>query len=73
MIVETKFEMYDELWFMMDNKPVSGKVISINAEISSPYKHHQVIIYMMSYKNKNPFAVSEHNLFKTREEVIASL
>ena len=67
MTIETKFNIGDEVWFMYENRPMSMRVMHIELYISCNKVKRQYIDKYGSYR------VSEHKLFRTKQELLDSL
>lgn len=67
MKIETKFNIGDEVWFMYENRPTSMRIGHIELHISCDKVKRQ---YIDKYGR---FRVSEHKLFRTKQELLESL
>lgn len=65
MIVSTKYDIGDAVWFMYNNKCVSKKVENIRIDVDDMY-----IQYIF---NGGDIWLSEKHLFSTKEELLKSL
>lgn len=73
MIIETKFNVGDEVWYMKDNKPFKDEITIIVTQTNYPifwdYKLdiRTEIMYSLKIEGK---LYNENQLFKTKEELI---
>lgn len=91
MVLHSKFDTDEEVWFMKNNKPAHAKIWIVRAETMTdtptvPPMLREGIKNAVTYQFYNPYAltainmdlgkpciVAEKDVFKTREELIASL
>jgi hypothetical protein len=81
MKIETKYNIGDKVWYLdSDNKPLPKiKEMSINKilTLSGGSKENNIFIYYNGWETEDwqniPEKLKEENLFKTKEELIASL
>lgn len=72
MIIETKFNPSEEIWFMFDNKPTMRTVLDVDINLSPipgtrPKITYEVLVNLRTY------AMVEQDCFKTKQELISSL
>lgn len=68
MKIETKYNIGDEVWFMFDGKPLSGKIARISEhtiKIEVRFKDGKDYLFCREIKG--------FNLFPTKEELLKSL
>lgn len=70
MIVTTKFNVNETVWFMHRNKVTSGKIIGINLHANSISSHTNYNIDALVSIDKRIF---EDQLFRSKEELLKSL
>jgi hypothetical protein len=71
MIIETKYNIGDEVWFMDENRPIKGIVSKLDIDVSSKgdwYIEH----YKVKAAGYLHFEVGQ-SLFPTKEELLNSL
>lgn len=71
MIIETKYNIGDEVWFMEHNKPNKGSVVKIDIDIARSgdwYIEH----YKVNFDNVLICEVGQ-SLYPTKEELLKSL
>lgn len=86
MIIQTKYNINDELWFVQNSKANKAKVIDIKVEISSVEQKtsdgKRGLIgtnefdprpRVAVYRMSNGSSFSEHNLFITQQELIENI
>ncbi len=75
MTIETKYNWKDEVWTMYNNKPTKCYIRSINIYIRDNGVLDFLYFPYLSDGNYcvNNYGVKENVLFKTKEELIASL
>lgn len=66
MVVQTKFNVGDKAWFMLENKPNCVDITGLNISI---YESGNVEIEYTLHYDK----LKEENLFATKEELLKSL
>lgn len=69
MIVKTKYDIGDTVFYMQENKVCSNKVDTIEVHID---KRDKELCYT-KYCGLGKFTLKEHQLFLTKEELIKSL
>ena len=78
MTIITKHEIGDDVWFMTSNKPKKATIIGILITMGEDRKGEKYIIERVRYNLHITGETSyegwvENTLFKTKEELIASL
>ena len=71
MIIETKFNIGDEVWFMKENKPTK-KVVSFIEIIAASTTSKSFIQYGLKTEGVVE-RMTEKHLFQTKEELLKSL
>ena len=69
MIIKTKYNIGEEVWFMEENEPTSDVILSIEINL---YKGKQFIEYLFA-NDSYPYGLNESELFSTKEELLKSL
>ena len=69
MIIETKFNLDDFVWAILDNKIKKREIVRITSD-NSIYSAPRLHYYLYGYAT---YHYNEDELFKTKEELIASL
>lgn len=73
MIIETKYNIYDEIWLMYNDKPVKSTIVGIMiCKTSNKCQLAEQISYYLDVTSDN-IVRRETSLFKTKEELINSL
>ena len=71
MIIETKYDIGDEVWFMWFNKPIKGNIVKIDIDIAKTgdwyIEHYKVEVDSSWYCHIG------QSLFPTKEELLKSL
>lgn len=70
MVIETRYELMDKVYFMKSNKVVSGTIDSINVEVS--HNMYLVPIYKVQYLIEGKVR-PEGLVFKSKPELLDSL
>lgn len=70
MIINTDFDIDDEVWLINKNKAVSGKIIKISIAIHS---EEEYITYKVKLGFSNNINRKAIDLFKTKEDLLKSL
>lgn len=79
MTIKTKYNIGDEFWVMMDNKPISFKVtlihISIRDVMNADYQTNRevTIVYESNIIGKKRVQVEEKDFYATKQFLIATL
>lgn len=77
MDINTKFECYEEIWFISNKKAISSKVkdIKIDVKSISGIEIATNILYVCNEDSTSniEIKVSEEDAFKTKEELLKSL
>lgn len=74
MIIETKYNIGDKVWLMEDNKPKEYEIIGFTVNKGKMRTTEQFLFTDNNYILLDfPFRCQEHNIFKTKEELLASL
>lgn len=71
MIIDTKYNTGDEVWFMNMNKPTKGSVVKIDVDVARSGDW-----YIEHYKVEVSGIVYQHigqSIFPTKEELLKSL
>jgi hypothetical protein len=68
MKIETKFSLGETVWFMKDNKAISGDIKGVNYTENTDRKI-TVSYYIASF----PYVIYENRLFATKQELLDSL
>lgn len=71
MIIETKFNIGDEVWFMKENKPTK-KVVNFIEIVTASTTSKSFIQYGLKMEDTVE-RVTEKHLFSTKEELLKSL
>jgi len=71
MIIKTKFNLNDEVWLIEDQQVKNGIISCIDARII--LKEDLLIVYGIRINNNSAIHSTENKIFKTKEELIASL
>ncbi len=72
MEISTKFQPGDNVWIMHDNKPVEIKIRSMNIRCNNP-SFYCVVYVVAGIRTEPSFEVYEENVYKSKEELLASL
>lgn len=73
MTIETKYNIYDEVWSMHSDKPTKSTIVGIYiCKTSSKCQLTEQITYYLDITS-NSVQKHEEHLFKTKEELIQSL
>ena len=67
MEVNTKYDIGDTVWFILQNKAHHGEITGYNVTVDETM--NIVVIYTIHHDNKRP----ENKVFKTKEELLKSL
>lgn len=70
MVIETRYELMDKVYFMKSNKVVSGTIDSINVEVS--HNMYLVPTYKVQYLIEGKIR-PEGLVFKSKPELLDSL
>lgn len=78
MEIKTKFNIGDEVFFMLDNKVTKDIVENIEIGINMLLKTQKEVYFLKTNKELHPFigkiaCISGDKLFLTKEELLASL
>lgn len=76
MTIETKYNMYDDIFFLSNKKACQSKIRGMKITVnSSPIEIINDIVYLCNTdSDSNVFIkVSEQDAFKTKEELLKSL
>lgn len=78
MIIETKYNIGDEVWLMMSNKPKKVTIIGLlitkgEHRKSEKYTSQEIRYNLHAIGEQSYEGWTEKNLFKTREELIENL
>lgn len=83
MIIETKYNIGDEVWLIDANKCTSGKIVGIRHTYGIGHRYGQLytgkesvrIQYSIEISNRIFYAIDieENRLFPTKEELLKSL
>ena len=68
MIIETKYKIGDEVWFLFDGKPLNGKIARI-----SEYTIKVKVIFEDGKEYLFGRDIKGFKLFRTKEELLKSL
>lgn len=71
MKIETKYNLSDEIWLIEDQRAKRGIITCI--DFKQIVKEDYIIIYSIRINGNPAIFSSENNVFKTKEELIASL
>ncbi len=72
MKIETKFNVYDDIWFMNNNIPMYAACNRIIIEVNElNIKHSTIDIFY--YPQRYVLKLKEEQCFKTKQELIDSL
>lgn len=73
MVIETKYNIGDEVWFIHDNKVKSATIITISIfverDMNSQYVSNSAQYGLYGF----PYPYVENHLFRTKEELLKSL
>ena len=72
MTIETKYNIGDEVWVIMNNRVECVKIQSVKLEVYTDYKVYKVEVYPVYYDFCGG-RYYETQLFPTKEELIKSL
>ena len=70
MIIETKYNIGDEVWFMNDGEPTSERIVRIDVE---QYERKQFVECTVVLSDVILTSFYEQELFPTKEELLKSL
>ncbi len=79
MKIETKFDVGEEVYFILENKVFSSKVEEIHTQTETKYANHdsisQTIIFYKLSKNSDQQnnRYYEHRLYSSREELAQAI
>ena len=73
MEISTKFQPGDNVWIMHDNKPVEGKVVLMVIRCNHPLVYYVVYTLNVTIHKESLFDVYEKKVYKSKEELLASL
>lgn len=72
MVIKTKYNIGDEVWFMRNNKVLSAPIGRV--EYSTDGKFYSLSYQLRGYmEGLHPDNFQEHQLFQTKEKLIDSL
>lgn len=70
MIIETKYNIGDEVWFQDNGQPLNREIVIIEPHV---YKDIQLIKYYLYFDDGWLADFYEQDLFPTKEELLKSL
>lgn len=76
MIIETKYNIEDEVWFIYHNLVLNGKITGfkiIKSNNMCDWRNDYLIYSVNGLPIQQQIELEEKRLFKTKEELIASL
>lgn len=73
MEISTKFQPGDNVWIMHDNKPVEGKVVLMVIRCNHSLVYYVVYTLNVTIHKESLFDVYEKKVYKSKEELLASL
>ena len=77
MTIETKYNIGDEVWCILDNEVQHCEIIDIDITIAGKYcnakDRFESVIKMVEYKVSYGHIVAEYKLYPTKEDLLKSL